>query len=116
MSGGRPVDWIFIDDVVAGLIEMSLSGPVDGSYVDLGSGESVTTGQVAQQICKIAATGVEPEIGALPDRAMEQIRVADTGATLDVLCWSAKTSLDAGLEATYHAYREITAEPANTPN
>jgi len=114
MSGGRPVDWIFIDDVVAGLIEMSLSGPVDGSYVDLGSGESVTTGQVAQQICKIAATGVEPEIGALPDRAMEQIRVADTGATLDVLGWSAKTSLDAGLEATYHAYREITAEPANT--
>ena len=116
MSGGRPVDWVYIDDVVSGLIQMSLSGPVDGSHVDLGSGKSVTTGQVAERICKIAATGVKPEIGALPDRAMEQVRVADARATRDVLGWSAETSLDAGLESTYHAYRENAAEPANTPN
>ncbi len=107
MSGGRPVDWIYIDDVVSGLIRMTLSGPEDGSYVDLGTGQLVTTGDVAGRICSIAGTGVSPEFGAVPDRAMEQERIANIVATKNQLGWSANTGLDIGLEQTYRWYRQV---------
>lgn len=106
MSGGRPVDWIFIDDAAEGLIRMAHAGPVDGSYVDLGSGQLVTTGDVAERICSIAESGVTPDFGAVPDRAMEQVRVADTKATEVELGWTPATGLDTGLEITYRWYQD----------
>lgn len=107
MSGGRPVDWIYIDDVVDGLIRLAMAGPDDGAYVDLGYGELVTTGDVARMICAIAATGVEPALGAVPDRPMEQIRKADPVATQSALGWAPETGLESGLQRTYEWYRQI---------
>jgi UDP-glucose 4-epimerase len=107
MSGGRPVDWIYIDDVVNGLIALALAGPEEGSYVDLGSGELTTTGDVASRICMIAGTGVSPELGALPDRAMEQVRSANVRKSGTLLDWAPVTDLDTGLERTYEWYREL---------
>lgn len=107
MSGGRPVDWIYIDDVVEGLIRLLHRGPVDGAYVDLGSGHLVSTGDVARQICLIAGTSVEPEFGAIPDRAMEQVRVADVESTESTLDWKADTDLERGLALTYRWYQRV---------
>ena len=107
MSGGRPVDWIYIDDVVDGLISLALAGPEEGAYIDLGSGELVTTGDVAARLCAIADTGVSPELGALPDRAMEQVRSADVRTTGTLLDWSPRTDLDTGLKQTYIWYRDL---------
>lgn len=105
MSGGRPVDWVFVEDVVAGLIRLSNGGPHDGSRVDLGSGSLVTTGEVATTICELAGTDVEPEFGALPDRPMEQVRVADTDRTARLLDWRPAVSLRDGLDRTLEWYR-----------
>lgn len=110
MSGGRPVDWIYIDDVVEGLIRLMHRGPVDGGYVDLGSGHLVTTGDVARKICTIAGTAVEPEFGAIPDRAMEQVRVADVESTESSLDWKAGTELERGLALTYRWYQNLAAD------
>lgn len=107
MSGARPVDWLYIDDVAAGLIRMAHAGPDDGTHVDLGSGRLVTTGEVAVRLCRIANTGVEPELGALPDRPMEQVRVANVAATLAKTGWSVATDLEVGLAATYAWYRRL---------
>lgn len=107
MSGGREVDWIYVDDVVDGLIQLALAGPDDGSYVDIGSGELVTTGDVAEKICRIADTGVAPVLGALPDRAMEQVRKADVAATSEVLDWRPAISIDTGLRRTYDWCRSL---------
>jgi nucleoside-diphosphate-sugar epimerase len=107
MSGGREVDWIYVDDVVNGLIALALAGPDDGAYVDIGSGELVTTGDIARRICKIAGTGVAPALGALPDRAMEQVRVADVAATDELLGWRPVTTLEDGLQQTYDWYRAL---------
>ena len=119
MGGGRPVDWIFLDDVVEGLIRLTICGPSDGSYVDLGSGDLVTTGEVANMICTIAGTGVKPEIGALPDRPMEHLRKANTAGTEALLGWTAKTELSTGLEQTYRWYEIASQDPgffeSNTP-
>jgi len=106
MSGGRQVDWIYIDDVVDGLIRLAQAGPDDGAHVDIGSGELVTTGDVAKSICSRAGTGVAPVLGAVPDRAMEQVRKADTDATSAILGWRPAVGLDAGLERTYDWYKD----------
>jgi len=106
MSGGREVDWIYIDDVVDGLIRAAQAGPDDGGYVDIGSGELVTTGDVAERVCRLARTGVAPILGAVPDRAMEQVRKADMDATSAILGWRPAMSLDAGLERTYDWYKD----------
>ena len=112
MSGGRPVDWVFVDDVVDGLVRMAHGGPEDGAYVDIGSGALVTTGDVASRICSIAGTGVSPDLGAVPDRAMEQVRQANAGDTESVLGWAAGTDLDTGLETTFRWYRDLAATAA----
>lgn len=107
MSGGREVDWIYIDDVVDGLIRLAMTGPNDGSYVDIGSGDLITTGDVAEKICSLAATGVTPVFGALPDRAMEQVRKANIEATAALLDWQPVTAIDEGLRRTYDWYLEL---------
>jgi nucleoside-diphosphate-sugar epimerase len=107
MSGGREVDWIYVDDVVEALIRLAVAGPDDGAYVEIGSGELVTTGNIAERICKLAGTGVAPIFGAVPDRAMEQVMKAETAATEAILGWRPATGIDAGLKATYEWYREL---------
>lgn len=107
MSGGREVDWIYVDDVVDGLIRLAQAGPDDGGYVDIGSGELVTTGDVAERVCRLAGTGVAPVLGAVPDRAMEQVRKANIEATSEILDWRPALSIDEGLVRTYDWYKDL---------
>jgi nucleoside-diphosphate-sugar epimerase len=76
----------------------------DGRHVDLGSGDQVTTRDVATRICRIAQTGVEPIFGALPDRPMEQVRTADVASTAAQIGWTPAVGLDDGLGKTYKFY------------
>ena len=107
MSGGREVDWIYVDDVVNGLIELTLAGPDNGDYVDLGSGQLYTTGEIARRICESAGTAVAPVLGAVPDRAMEQVRKADVAATRETIGWQPAVDIDEGLRRTYDWYRSL---------
>ena len=75
--------------------------------MDIGSGELVTTGDVAERVCRLAGTGVAPILGAVPDRAMEQVRKADIDATSAILDWRPAMSVDAGLERTYDWYKAL---------
>jgi nucleoside-diphosphate-sugar epimerase len=106
MSGGRLVDWIFVDDVAEGLIALGASPVADGRHVDLGTGIQVTTGEIAEKICAIAGTDVQPEMGALPDRPMEQIRVADVESTARLTGWRPHVDVDEGLSQTYCWFRD----------
>lgn len=106
MSGTRPVDWVFVQDVVDGLLRMAHGGPVDGGYVDLGTGVLTTTGEVATRLCALAEASVAPELGAIADRKLEQVRVADVARTRAQLGWAPRVGLDEGLRLTFDWYRE----------
>ena len=106
MSGKRLVDWIYVDDVVDGLIRMTVTGPVDGSYVDLGSGELVATGEVAAILCRAVDAGLQPQLGAVPEREMEQIRQADVEHSRELLDWHPSVVLKDGLVRTLAWYRD----------
>lgn len=88
---------------------MLLYGPGDGSLIDLGTGRLVSTGDVARIICENSTTGVSPQFGAIPDRAMEQVRKADVDMTERLIAWQPRTKLEEGLEQTLAYYENINA-------
>ncbi len=102
--GTRPVDWVYVEDVAAGLIRMTTAPNLSGSRVDLGSGETHTVKDVVLELARLSGDGETPQFGAVGDRAMEQIRVADTEGTRKALNWAPETPLSEGLQATIDWY------------
>ncbi|MGC2064074.1 MAG: NAD(P)-dependent oxidoreductase [Thermodesulfovibrionales bacterium] len=105
-SGKREVDWIYVEDVVDGLIAMAHSPKVNGCTIDLGSGNLVAIRTVVEHIAEYIDSPVKPLFGALADRPMEQVRVANTATTYDAIRWKPTTSLEKGLERTVNWYKE----------
>lgn len=98
-SGRRLVDWIYIDDVVRGLLLAGERPGIEGAELDLGSGELVSVREVVERLMDIiGATAVE--FGTIRDRPREIERRADALATFNVLGWRAEVSLDEGLRNT----------------
>lgn len=105
-SGHRQVDWIYVDDVVQGLLAMAQTPGIDGCTIDLGSGVLVPIRVVVQQLIELTGPHIKPLFGALPDRPREQVHMADTATAYKMLGWQPTTQLDKGLELTVNWYRE----------
>lgn len=105
-SGERPVDWIYVEDVVEGLLAMAQNENLDGRTVDLGTGSLVTVREIVETIAGLIKSGVQPEFGSVAQRPMEQVRKADTRETGNILGWQARTSIAEGLENTIQWYRK----------
>lgn len=104
-SGQRLIDWIYVDDVVDGLIAAALS-PQDGVF-ELGSGTLTSIAEIVQRLNQMINPKIQPLFGALPDRPMEQVRVANIADSMSKLNWQPKVSLEEGLARTvawYAAY------------
>jgi nucleoside-diphosphate-sugar epimerase len=104
-SGRRLIDWVYVDDVVYGLARLALADGVAGQTVDLGSGSLISTVELVERICELAGTDVRPQVGALADRPLEPVRVADVEATERALGWAPATALDEGLTRTIDWHR-----------
>ncbi len=104
-SGRRLVDWIYVDDVVDGFIRLAFSPEAEGLTVDIGSGSLIATADLVAMICRIMETGVEPRMGALPDRPLEPTGTADVAASQRLIGWSPKVTLETGLRRTIESYR-----------
>jgi UDP-glucose 4-epimerase len=105
-SGRRQADWIYVDDVVEGLLRAAVIPGVEGSVFDLGSGSLVSVRRIVEQIVEIVGSRIEPAFDALPDRPFEQERAADTVFLSNKLGYQPRTFLKQGLEATVAWYRQ----------
>lgn len=109
-SGTREIDWIYVEDVVDGLILAAEQDGNEGRRVDLGSGKLVTIRRVVETLYRRLAPGTVAPFGSLPDRAMEQVRSARSADSYERLGWRPRTSLEVGLAATADWYaRELEA-------
>ena len=99
-SGEWRADWIYVDDVTDGLLAAAEVTGIEGSTIDLGSGQLVKAEAIIRQIIGLLGSSIEPHFGALPDRPSEEIRVADLAHALRVLGWQPNTSLSQGLKRT----------------
>ena len=93
-------DFANLQSFVSNYVETSIS-----RYVDrIRNWELAARANTARLICKRSGTGITPSFGALPDRAMEQVRKANVGETLKLIGWKPKTSVEDGLDRTYEWY------------
>ncbi|MBI3762201.1 MAG: SDR family NAD(P)-dependent oxidoreductase [Chloroflexi bacterium] len=92
-------DWVFVDDVIDGLIAASNADGVDGEIFDLGTGLGHSLREVVESLFALAGTPARPIFGALPYRPGEVMRlVADPGPASERLGWVAKIDLEEGLK------------------
>jgi nucleoside-diphosphate-sugar epimerase len=105
-SGKWLSDWIYIDDIIDGMIACTLTPNIEGSTLDLGTGVLTSVKEVVLKIKEITSSAIEPNFGALPDRNNEFVRLANILETTMKLNWSAKISLQEGLDRTVAAYKK----------
>jgi nucleoside-diphosphate-sugar epimerase len=104
-SGTRGIDWIYVDDVVDAFLMAALVPEVDGASLDIGAGQLVTVRTLVARLCDLIGVDVKPEFGAIPDRQLERVSVADPIRTAEILGWRACTPLEEGLARTVDFYR-----------
>jgi UDP-glucose 4-epimerase len=104
-SGAREVDWIYVDDVVDAFLRAAVAQEAEGASLDIGSGELVTVRRLVGRLCEVVGTDIEPSFGAISDRPLERVRVADPTRAADAIGWRPITRLDEGLQRTVDFYR-----------
>lgn len=99
-SGVYEADWIYVDDVVEGLIGSACVPAAKGGTFELGTGRLTSVREVTTQIKQILGSSIDPEFGAVPERPREVYRVAELGPSRSILGWQAHTGLSEGLRKT----------------
>lgn len=113
-SGTRKVDWIYVDDVVDGFLSVATARGIEGTTIDIGSGTLATIREVVQGLEAIVDGKVRASFGALQDRPLEPLRLANLAQTYATVGWRPVHSLEAGLRRTVEWYRQHLAELGNT--
>lgn len=99
-SGQREVDWIYVDDVVEGLLTLAVADNAPGNTIDIGSGRLVSIRALVENLVTVMESPISPSFGSLPERPFEQVRVADVSRTFGLVGWEPQVALDEGLRRT----------------
>jgi UDP-glucose 4-epimerase len=105
-SGSRAVDWVYVEDVVDAFIAAAATADVASASVDVGSGSACSIKSLVERLVEMIDPRIKPEFGAIADRALEQVRVADIEAAAAAIGWRPQVGLDDGLTRTVRWYRE----------
>jgi nucleoside-diphosphate-sugar epimerase len=107
LSSGRwEGDWIYVDDVISGLVNAAQIRNVPERTIDLGTGSLVSVRDIVAHLARLTGSRAAPSFGALPDRPLEQVRVADVAGAQRALAWRPTISLIEGLRRTVAAYKQ----------
>jgi nucleoside-diphosphate-sugar epimerase len=99
--GEQERDFIYVEDVVEGMLAAAKAPGIEGQSLDLGTGQAHTVRQVVERVW--AMTGAQGHIlpGALPYRPGEVMRLtADAERTAHLTGWRARVGLEEGLRRT----------------
>jgi UDP-glucose 4-epimerase len=99
-SGTWKTDWIYIDDVVEGLIRCAVTPGIEGCTIDIGTGEYASVREIVDKIVALLEPSVLPQFGAVADRYSEHTPVADTVYACEKLRWRAEVGIAEGLRRT----------------
>lgn len=103
-SGQRQVDWVYVADVVEACLAAVHAAGIEGQTIDVGSGVLTSIRVMVEHLVRIVNPQIEPLFGALPERPLEQVRVADTARSQALMHWQPSTALEVGLENTVAWY------------
>ncbi|HJQ48272.1 MAG TPA: NAD-dependent epimerase/dehydratase family protein [Amycolatopsis sp.] len=105
-SGGRQVDWVYVDDVVDAFLAVVRSDEAQGELLDIGSGVTRSVRDTMELLTEVSGTGIHPRYGAVPDRLLDRPNVADITRATEVLEWRPKVPLREGLHRTFQWYAQ----------
>ena len=99
LSPGEQVrDWVFVDDVVSGLISAAQSELEPAMTVDIGTGIGTQLREVVETLYQLTGCNMRPSFGELPYRNGENMSVMGDAERTDALIgWRATTTLEEGL-------------------
>ena len=106
-SGVRMVDWIYIDDLVSGLVNMMKAPGIDGETIELGSGKVISVKDIVVKVTHMIDKELDPLIGGVEDRPLEQEDMADISMTQTRISWSPQFDLEQGLRNTIEHYKKL---------
>jgi nucleoside-diphosphate-sugar epimerase len=105
-SGRRPLDWVYVDDVIEGMVRAATRQGVEGRTIDLGTGTQVTIREAVDTIVRLMNPAVQPIFDPSADRPFDPTRAADVEQARALLGWEAVTGLEEGLTRTIAWFRE----------
>lgn len=101
LSSGRwKTDWIYIDDMVEGILRCGVVPGIEGSTIDIGTGELASVREIVDKLVILTEPLATPHFGALPDRFSEHTPVANITHAWEKIRWKASVSLNEGLKRT----------------
>lgn len=102
-------DFVFVDDIVEGLLLAGRAPDIEGRVLDLGSGQLHSIQQVVSRIWTLAGADGRVLAGALPYRPGEVPAIpSHIKRTRSLTGWEPRTPLDEGLRLTIDALRNGT--------
>jgi nucleoside-diphosphate-sugar epimerase len=104
-SGAREMDWVYVADVVDGLLAVAKSEYADARTMDLGTGNLVSIRSVVSLVRELLGSEIDAQFGAVADRPFERPHAARIGETNRLTGWMPTTALQEGLRETIAWYR-----------
>lgn len=104
-SGRRVCDFVYVLDVVRGLLKASIQPGLEGEMVDLGTGKGTVIRDVVELVVELTGSTGRPVFGTVPDRIGERPQIADKDASRRLIDWEPLWSLREGLIETVAWYR-----------
>jgi nucleoside-diphosphate-sugar epimerase len=104
-SGGDQIrDFCFIDDAIDAIFLALISKEASGKILNIGSGEPIEIKSMINLLKHMIGTG-KPQLGKIPYRSSENMSLyADINLAKNILQWSPKISLEAGLRLTIDSF------------
>ncbi len=103
--GEQRRDFVYVDDVVTGMLAAASAPGVAGHSLDLGTGRGQAVREVVERIWALTHAPGRILAGALPYRSGAVMNLtADADCTARLIDWQAQVTLDEGLERTIGAF------------
>jgi nucleoside-diphosphate-sugar epimerase len=106
--GGQTRDFVFVKDVVAGMLAAAEAPGIEGESLDLGTGQACALRDVIALIWELTQAQGQVLHGALPYRPGEVMHsVADADRAARLTGWRAQVGLEEGLRRTVEAMSKM---------
>ena len=103
-SGGRGIDWVYIDDVCDAFLLAATRPDAPGAVVEIGSGRAVTVADTVRALADSCHYTGPLGFGDMDDRTHDVAHVADPAPAQRLLGWRPRTPLADGLARTARWY------------
>jgi UDP-glucose 4-epimerase len=113
MTAGRQTrEFNYVEDLVDGFVRAAVTPGIEGELFNLGCEDEVAIADLATRVLALMGDPIAPEIGALPERPGEILRMrSDSAKAREMLGWAARVPLDDGLWHTIAWYEQELRKP-----